>query len=99
VRCSVRVWWSEIARVLAPGGTYLSQEVGPASLFELVEYFLGPQSMEGREPTQARAMATAAGLEGGGPAPRLRDLHDQIQAEGPFVAHTTRFVIEVHRPS
>jgi SAM-dependent methyltransferase len=37
------VWWDEIARVLRPGGTYFSQHVGHASVFELVEYFLGPQ--------------------------------------------------------
>jgi len=37
------VWWTEIARVLRPGGTYFAQHVGPATAFELVEYFLGPQ--------------------------------------------------------
>ena len=25
---------------------------------------------------------------------RLHDLHDQIQRDGPFVAHSTRFLIE-----
>ncbi|WP_329455890.1 class I SAM-dependent methyltransferase [Streptomyces sp. NBC_01497] len=65
-RHPVRARWGEIARVLAPGGTYLSQEVGPASVFELVEYFLGPQSAEVRArrgPAAARAAAEAAGLE------------------------------------
>jgi SAM-dependent methyltransferase len=38
----VHTWWDEIARVLAPGGTYLSQKVGPASVLELTEFFLGP---------------------------------------------------------
>lgn len=42
-RHPVKAWWTEIARVLRPGGTYFSQEVGPASVFELVEYFLGPR--------------------------------------------------------
>lgn len=42
-RHPVTTWWAEIARVLKPGGTYFSQQVGPASVFELVEYFLGPQ--------------------------------------------------------
>ncbi|MGW9348368.1 class I SAM-dependent methyltransferase [Nocardiopsis flavescens] len=58
--------WEEIARVLAPGGTYLSQEVGPASVFEVVEFFLGPQSRESRgsrDPERARRAAQAAGLE------------------------------------
>jgi SAM-dependent methyltransferase len=36
------VSWSEIARVLRPGGTYLAQHVGPATASELVEYFIGP---------------------------------------------------------
>lgn len=65
-RHPVTVWWSEIARVLRPGGAYLSQQVGPASVFELVEYFLGPQPPEarrGRHPDDARAAAADAGLE------------------------------------
>lgn len=36
------IWWSEIARVLTHGGTYFAQHVGPASAFELIEFFLGP---------------------------------------------------------
>ncbi|WP_438486939.1 class I SAM-dependent methyltransferase [Streptomyces sp. S186] len=65
-RHPVTVWWQEIARVLRPGGTYLSQQVGPASVFELVEYFLGPQPEEARRarhPEDARRAAEAAGLE------------------------------------
>ncbi|WP_405497445.1 class I SAM-dependent methyltransferase [Nocardia sp. NBC_00511] len=59
------VWWSEIARVLAPGGTYFAQHVGPASVFEVVEYFLGPQpeARLGRDPGTEAADARAAGLE------------------------------------
>jgi SAM-dependent methyltransferase len=30
------VWWTEIARVLKPGGTYFAQHVGPATVFETV---------------------------------------------------------------
>ncbi len=47
------VWWNEITRVLQPGGTYFAQHVGPASVFELIEYFLGPQprARRGRHPT------------------------------------------------
>lgn len=40
-RHPVRPDWPEIARVLAPGGTYVAQHVGPASGFELIEFFLG----------------------------------------------------------
>ncbi|MEV6792370.1 class I SAM-dependent methyltransferase [Streptomyces sp. NPDC051320] len=133
-RHPVQAYWPEIARVLAPGGTYLSQEVGPASVFELVEYFLGPQpeARRGRDPERARAAAQAAGLEvvdlrteslrteffdvGAvvyflrkvvwmvpgftveAHLSRLRSLHEQIVSEGPFVATTTRFLIEARKP-
>ncbi|WP_314147962.1 class I SAM-dependent methyltransferase [uncultured Leifsonia sp.] len=59
------VHWEEIARVLAPGGTYLAQHVGPASAFELIEFFLGPQpeARRGRHHDDETAAARAAGLE------------------------------------
>ncbi|GAB3965254.1 class I SAM-dependent methyltransferase [Streptomyces sparsus] len=135
-RHPVTVWWREIARVLQPGGTYLSQHVGPASVFELVEYFLGPQPEEARRqrhPDDARRDAADAGLEVidlrfeslrtaffdiGAVVyflrkviwmvpgfttekyhDRLRELHEQITAEGPFVARTTRFLIEARKPA
>ena len=134
-RHPVRAHWQEIARVLRPGGTYFSQEVGPASAFEVVEYFLGPQPEEvrgGRDPKRARAGAEAAGLEvvdlrearlrmefhdTGAVVhflrkviwmvpdftverydSRLRSLHERIESEGPFVAHSTRFLIEARKP-
>ncbi|MEU9112987.1 methyltransferase domain-containing protein [Streptomyces sp. NPDC048483] len=65
-RHPVTVWWEEVARVLRPGGTYFSQQVGPASVFELVEYFLGAQPEDvrrARHPEDARRAAKAAGLE------------------------------------
>ncbi|GAA3755048.1 SAM-dependent methyltransferase [Streptomyces tremellae] len=65
-RHPVRARWDEIARLLRPGGTYLSQEVGPASVFGLVEYFLGPRPpavRSARDPEAARAAAEAAGLD------------------------------------
>ncbi|MEV0980766.1 class I SAM-dependent methyltransferase [Streptomyces sp. NPDC049915] len=65
-RHPVRPHWAEIARVLEPGGTYFAQHVGPSSVFELVEYFLGPQSQQtrgARDPERERADAEAAGLE------------------------------------
>ncbi|MGW8796026.1 class I SAM-dependent methyltransferase [Streptomyces sp. NPDC055775] len=134
-RHPVTTWWAEIARVLKPGGTYFSQQVGPASVFELVEYFLGPQPSEARgarDPRRARADAEAAGLEVvdlrletlrteffdiGAVVyflrkviwmvpgftveqyrPQLAALHHLIETEGPFVAHTTRFLIEARKP-
>ncbi|MGW2820605.1 class I SAM-dependent methyltransferase [Streptomyces sp. NPDC001443] len=80
-RHPVRPQWEEIARVLAPGGTYFAQHVGPASVVELVEYFLGPQpeAVRGaRDPGRERADAEAAGLEVVGlRAERLRvEFHD-----------------------
>ncbi|MCZ4302418.1 class I SAM-dependent methyltransferase [Microbacterium oxydans] len=128
------IWWSEIARVLTPGGTYFAQHVGPASAFELIEFFLGPQpeARRGRHPDDEADAARAAGLEVidlrtvrlrieihdvaaavyllrkviwwvpgftvENSLDRLRDLHDRIQADGPFVAHSTRHLIEVGRP-
>ncbi|PRX68529.1 methyltransferase family protein [Nonomuraea fuscirosea] len=131
-RHPVKTWWEEIARVLEPGGTYLSQQVGPRSVAELYEYFLGPQGEGHRQPDDAVAEAEAAGLEvvdlrferlrmefrdigaviyflrkviwtvpGFSVeryAGRLRELHDLIEAEGPFVAHSARFLIEARRP-
>ena len=56
--------WSEIARVLRPGGTYLSQQIGPGTNRELTEFFLGPTPMnENRRPERAAVAARAAGLE------------------------------------
>lgn len=65
-RHPVTLDWPEIARVLRPGGTYFAQHVGPASVFELVEYFLGPlpEAVRGaRHPDRESAGARAAGLE------------------------------------
>jgi SAM-dependent methyltransferase len=63
-RHPVTVWWSEIARVLRPGGTYLAQHVGPNSVAELYEFFLGPQAAApgARDPDRESAAARAAGL-------------------------------------
>ncbi|MEU6219527.1 class I SAM-dependent methyltransferase [Streptomyces sp. NPDC047022] len=135
-RHPVRTHWHEIARVLRPGGTYVSQQVGPASAFEVVEYFLGPQPEQvrgARDPKRAEAAAEAAGLEVTGLRTarlrmefhdiaavvhflrkviwmvpdftveryetRLRSLHERIESEGPFVAHSSRFLIEARKPS
>ncbi|TRO64927.1 class I SAM-dependent methyltransferase [Streptomyces sp. IB201691-2A2] len=134
-RHPVTAHWTEIARVLAPGGTYFAQHVGPSSVYELVEYFLGPQpeaSRNARHPDRERAGAEAAGLEIVDlRAERLRmefhdigavvhflrkvvwmvpgftvdqyrtrllELHERIVAEGPFVAHSSRHLIEARRP-
>jgi SAM-dependent methyltransferase len=125
--------WEEIARVLRPGGTYLAQHVGPASGFELIEHFLGPQpeARRARDPRDERAAAEAAGLtvvdqrlerlrielfDVGAVVyllrklvwwvpgfsverhrDRLRALHEQIEADGVFVAHSSRVLVEARK--
>jgi SAM-dependent methyltransferase len=57
--------WPEIARVLTDSGTYLAQHVGPASAFELIEWFLGPlpRKRRGRDPEREAVAARSAGLQ------------------------------------
>lgn len=133
-RHPVSTRWVEISRVLRPGGMYFSQQVGPESVGELTDFFMGqePPGTSGREPELARAAAQAAGLTvtdlrsqslrtefcdvgavvyflrkviwivPGFTVDRyraeLRALHDRIQAEGPFLATTRRFLIEAVSP-
>jgi SAM-dependent methyltransferase len=55
--------WPEIARVLAPGGAYLSQQVGAGSNRELYDFMMGPQPVHlGRSAQRAAAQAREAGL-------------------------------------
>jgi SAM-dependent methyltransferase len=62
-RHPVTTWWDEIARVLRPGGTYLSQQVGPQSLHELSEHLMGARPAgSDRDPDAAVSAAEAAGL-------------------------------------
>jgi SAM-dependent methyltransferase len=63
-RHPIVTWWGEIARVLRPGGNFLSQQVGPHSVGELTELMMGTQSARSkREPDLARQAANACGLE------------------------------------
>ncbi|GIJ31321.1 class I SAM-dependent methyltransferase [Micromonospora sediminimaris] len=128
-RHPVRTDWPEVARVLRPGGTFLSQQIGPGTVRELSEAILGPLPPPAhRHPEHAVAAARAAGLTVvdlreatlrtvfhdigavvwflrkviwtvpgftvAAHRPALRRLHDRIRAEGPFVAHARRFLIE-----
>ncbi len=133
-RHPISVRWGEIARVLRPGGTYLAQQIGPATMAELVEYFIGPQPEKWAEchPDTQRAQAVAAGLQVVDMRmermraeffdlgaviyflrkvvwtvpdftvqryhERLRELHDRIEADGSFVAHSTRVLVEARKP-
>jgi SAM-dependent methyltransferase len=128
------VRWTEIARVLRPGGSYLAQQIGPATMSELFEYFLGPQPHKWAEmqPDTQTARAQAAGLQvvqmrmermraeffDVGAViyflrkviwtvpdfsvdryrDRLREMHEHIEANGPFVAHSTRLLVEARKP-
>ncbi|HVC71328.1 MAG TPA: class I SAM-dependent methyltransferase [Acidimicrobiales bacterium] len=56
--------WPEIARLLRPGGTYLSQQVGAGSMRELTDALMGPQPVgQRRRGAGAVASAIAAGLD------------------------------------
>ena len=133
-RHPISVRWGEIARVLRPGGTYFAQQIGPATVSELVEYFIGPQPQKWAEfhPDTQRAQAQAAGLQivdmrmerlrveffdvgaviyflrkviwtvpdftVDAYHERLRELHERIEADGPFIAHSTRVLVEARKP-
>jgi SAM-dependent methyltransferase len=63
-RHPVVVVWDEIARVLRPGGTYFSQQIGPGTNRELTDFFMGPRPVnQRRSAASARAAAEATGLE------------------------------------
>ncbi len=56
--------WTEIARVLSPGGTFLSQQVGAGSNRELTDFMMGPQPVsQVRSAERHRDLAIAAGLD------------------------------------
>ena len=125
--------WPEIHRVLLPGGRYLAQHVGPASAFELIEFFLGPRPEERKErdPERETAAAERAGLtverletahcrmafyDVGAVVwilrkcvwwvpgfsveayeDKLRELDRRMRAGEPFLATSTRHLIEARR--
>jgi SAM-dependent methyltransferase len=62
-RHPVQTRWDEIARVLTPGGTFLSQMVGAGSVRELTDAMMGPQTpSRSRSRRRAADRAEAAGL-------------------------------------
>ncbi|WP_454812440.1 class I SAM-dependent methyltransferase [Paenarthrobacter nitroguajacolicus] len=132
-RHPVRPDWNELHRVLAPGGHYFAQHVGPASAFELIEHFLGPLPVQrkGRDPQAESTAAEAAGLtvtdlrtarcrmeffdvgavvwilrkcvwwvpdfSVEGYRDKLKELDEQMRAGRPFIAHSTRHLIDAQR--
>jgi SAM-dependent methyltransferase len=134
-RHPVSIRWDEVARVLKPGGRYLSQDVGHGSVAELTDFMMGarPESDgPNRDPKWSMLGAERAGLIVDGVREfrgrmefrdiaavvhflrkviwivpgftvdrcrdRLHDLHQQIIADGPFVATSARFLFEAHKP-
>ncbi|MEV6239674.1 methyltransferase domain-containing protein [Lentzea sp. NPDC051838] len=56
--------WQEVARVLKPGGTYFSQQIGAGTNSGLTDFMMGPQPVgDERSTSRARSEAEAAGLE------------------------------------
>lgn len=132
-RHPVRPEWSEIHRLLALGGLYCAQHVGPGSAWELIEFLLGPlpQQRSARDPELEAWNAEKAGLHvvtlerarcrmeffdvgavvwilrkcpwwiPGFTADQheesLRVLDAQMRSGTPFVAHSTRHLIEARR--
>jgi SAM-dependent methyltransferase len=68
-RHPVRVRWDEVARVLKPGGTYFSQDVGHPSVGELTAFMMGPPpepdgpEQPTRDPKWSVLAAGQAGLD------------------------------------
>jgi SAM-dependent methyltransferase len=124
--------WPEIARVLRPSGTYLSQQIGAGSVRELRDVLMGPhEESDSRSTRRAVAAAEDAGLEVVDLREQslrmeffdiaavvyflrkvfwtvpdftveryrdqLADLHERIQVDGRFVAHSARFLIEARK--
>jgi SAM-dependent methyltransferase len=56
--------WPQIARVLAPGGSYFAQHIGAGSNRELTDFMMGPQPVNpARSPQVAVAAARRSGLD------------------------------------
>jgi SAM-dependent methyltransferase len=84
------VLWPEIARVLTPGGTYLSQQIGAGTNRELIDFMMGAQPVHSaRNAERAVAQAQTAGL-------RIVDLREQaLQVEFFDVAAVVHFLKKV----
>ncbi len=80
-RHPVSVRWDEVARVLKPGGSYFSQDVGHPSVGELTEFMMGPApatpepDQPNRDPKWSVLAAERAGLTVAG----LREFHGRME--------------------
>jgi SAM-dependent methyltransferase len=56
--------WGEITRILQPGGTYFSQQVGAGTNSELTDFMMGSQPVsDARSAQRAVAIASSVGLD------------------------------------
>lgn len=63
-RHPAKLAWTEIARVLMPGGTYFAQHVGSGTNVEISEYFMGPvEFRDSRHHDVEADQARGVGLE------------------------------------
>jgi SAM-dependent methyltransferase len=63
-RHPTRTLWSEISRVLRPGGMYFSQQVGAGTNSELTDFMMGPQPIsDTRSASRASSTARSLGLD------------------------------------
>ncbi len=79
-RHPVSVPWDEVARVLKPGGSYFSQDVGHPSVGELTEFMMGPRpaatpDQPNRDPKWSVLAAERAGLT----VADLREYHGRME--------------------
>jgi len=90
-RHPVVVLWDEIARVLRPGGTYLSQQIGAGTNRELTDFMMSPQPVNQRRSVESlRAADEDAGLE-------VADLQScALRVEFYDVAAVVYFLRKVH---
>lgn len=92
-RHPIAVRWDEIARVLKPGGTYLSQDVGHGSVRELTEFMMGPQP-EPDGPTRAPHWSVRGAEAAGLTVVDLREFHGRMEfGDIAAVVHFLRKVI------
>ncbi len=90
-RHPVVVLWDEIARVLRPGGTYLSQQIGAGTNRELTDFMMGRQPVSRRRSAaNAQVAAEAAGLQ-------VVDLREcELRVEFFDVGAVVHFLRKVH---
>lgn len=92
-RHPVSVRWDEVARVLKPGGTYFSQDVGHGSAGELTEFLMGPRP-EPDGPTRDPAWSVLGARQAGLSVVTVREFRGRMEFyDVAAVVHFLRKVI------